>query len=155
MLGHKETETDQPQKWRILDIADETRRATVPYDIERDEETIVVGMQLDFTASENFRDSVSPDGYLEESAPLPILWVLNRYGELAGWSVVGSGDIEPAPFSELRVVLYKSPSSAELSHWSTMAASCIKSLVEAWHDLNIPPRSPCRNILTGWYTLSL
>lgn len=93
----------------------------VLYGIERNEDTIVAGMQLDFTISENFRDSISPDGYLRESASLPILWVLNRSGELAGWNVVGSDDIESAPFSELRVVLYKPPSAAELSHWTIAA----------------------------------
>ena len=47
--------------------------------------------------------------------------MLNRSGELAGWSVVGSDDIEPVSFVELRVVLYRSPSNVELSHWAIAA----------------------------------
>ena len=66
LLDHKEMETDQSQKWRILNIADETRRETIPYDIERDEDMIVTGMQLNFTATKNSYDSISP---IEESAP--------------------------------------------------------------------------------------
>jgi len=47
-------ETHQSQSRRALDIADETRQAIIPYDIERGEETIVAGMQLDFTATKNY-----------------------------------------------------------------------------------------------------
>ena len=56
--------------WRIWSIEDENRRAAVPYDMEKGEETIVAGMQLDFTATKNLEKPLYPDEQLSECGPL-------------------------------------------------------------------------------------
>jgi hypothetical protein len=73
------------EQWRIWKIADETRRPTVPYDMERNEDTIVAGMQQGFTAASTLDEPGSSDDYLKESSQLPILLIkFNRSGEFAG-----------------------------------------------------------------------
>jgi len=74
--------------WRIWVTEDENRRATVPYNMEKNEETIVVGMQLDFTADKKISKPLYPDEDPVECEALPILWVLNTSGQLAGWTMM-------------------------------------------------------------------
>jgi hypothetical protein len=76
------------EKWRVWTIEEENRRATVPYNMEKGEETIVAGMQLDFTAKKKLEKPLYPSEDPLECAPLPILWVLNTEGQLAGWNVM-------------------------------------------------------------------
>ena len=78
----------ESKEWRIWSIEEENRRATVPYNMDKDEETIVVGMQLDFTATKKLEKPLYPDEDPAECDPLPILWVLNTLGQLAGWTVM-------------------------------------------------------------------
>lgn len=87
LLG-RETESNETDQWRIWTIADENRRATVPYNMEKNEETIVAGMQLDFTATKKLEKPLYPDEDPPECDALPILWVLNTSGQLAGWTVI-------------------------------------------------------------------
>jgi hypothetical protein len=87
LLGRGD-ETDPKERWRIWTIEDENRRPTVPYDMEKNEETIVVGMQLDFTATKKIEKPLYPDEDPAECDPLPILWLLNTSGQLAGWTIM-------------------------------------------------------------------
>jgi len=79
---------DASNSWRIWITADENRRATIPYDMEHNEETIVTGMQLDFTATKTLEKPLYPDENPAECDALPLLWVLNNKGQLAGWTVM-------------------------------------------------------------------
>lgn len=56
--------------------------------MEKNEETIVVSMQFDFTATKKVEKPLYPDENPAECAALPILWVLNTEGQLAGWTVL-------------------------------------------------------------------
>jgi hypothetical protein len=56
--------------------------------MEKNEETIVAGMQLDFTSTKKLDKPLYPDEDPLECDPLPILWVLNTSGQLAGWTVL-------------------------------------------------------------------
>ena len=56
--------------------------------MEKNEETIVVSMQFDFTATKKLEKPLYPDENPAECAALPILWVLNTEGQLAGWTVL-------------------------------------------------------------------
>src|SRR5271169_4244698 len=86
LLGRR-TESSSDQ-WRVWTVEDESRRATIPYDMEKNEETIAVGMQLDFTATKELKNPLYPNEEPPECAPLPILWVLNTQGQLAGWNIM-------------------------------------------------------------------
>jgi hypothetical protein len=81
-------DSDMSKGWRVWTIENENRRATVPYDMERGEDTIVAGMQLDFTATKKIDKPLYPDEEPSECDSLPILWVLNRSGQLAGWNMI-------------------------------------------------------------------
>jgi hypothetical protein len=81
-------DSDTSKGWRIWTTENENRRATVPYDMERNEDTIVAGMQLDFTATKKIDKPLYPDEEPSQCDALPILWVLNRSGQLAGWTVM-------------------------------------------------------------------
>lgn len=87
LLG-RGSETESSKDWRVWSIEDENRRATVPYNMEKNEETIVVGMHLDFTATKKLEKPLYPDEDPLECESLPILWVLNTSGQLAGWTVM-------------------------------------------------------------------
>jgi len=56
--------------------------------MEKNQETICVGMQLDFTATERLEKPLYPDEVPGECEALPVLWVLNTAGQLAGWTVI-------------------------------------------------------------------
>lgn len=84
LVGH---EVDNDAQWRVWTIEDENRRATVPYNMEKNEETIVMGMQLDFTGTKKLEKPLYPDEDPAECNALPILWVLNNEGQLAGWNI--------------------------------------------------------------------
>ena len=86
-IGLVGCERESPN-WRIWSIADESRRPTVPYDMEKNQETICVGMQLDFTATKRLEKPLYPDEVPGECEALPVLWVLNTAGQLAGWTVI-------------------------------------------------------------------
>lgn len=87
LVGRCNTD-DSSKPWRIWTVQDENRRATVPYDMERNEETIVAGMQLDFTSTKKLEKPLFPDENPSECEALPILWVLNTAGQLAGWTII-------------------------------------------------------------------
>lgn len=74
--------------WRTWSIEDESRRATVPYDMDANKETICAGMSLDFTATNKLEKVLYPDEMPGECEALPILWVCNTAGQLAGWTVI-------------------------------------------------------------------
>jgi hypothetical protein len=74
--------------WRTWSIEDESRRATVPYDMDANKETICAGMALDFTATKKLEKPLYPDEMPGECEALPILWVCNTAGQLAGWTVI-------------------------------------------------------------------
>ena len=56
--------------------------------MDKNEETIVVGMQFDFTATKTLEKPLHPDENPVECSALPNLWVLNREGQLAGWTII-------------------------------------------------------------------
>jgi hypothetical protein len=87
LLG-RGNENDPQERWRTWTIEDENRRPAVPYDMVKNEETIVVGMQLDFTATTKIEKPLYPDEDPAECESLPILWVLNTSGQLAGWTMM-------------------------------------------------------------------
>jgi len=80
--------SDSSPHYQIWSIADATRRATVPYNIDKNEETIVASMQFDFTATKRLEKPLYPDENPADCAALPILWVLNTEGQLAGWTLL-------------------------------------------------------------------
>ena len=86
-IGLLGRELDNDSQWRVWTIEDENRRATVPYNMEKNEETIVMGMQLDFTGTKRLEKPLYPDEDPAECDALPILWVLNNEGQLAGWNI--------------------------------------------------------------------
>jgi hypothetical protein len=88
LLGRGNEEAQSSKGWRIWSIEDENRRATVPYNMAKNEETIVAGMQLDFTATKKLEKPLYPQEDPVECDPLPILWVLNTSGQLTGWTVM-------------------------------------------------------------------
>jgi len=86
-IGLVGCERESPN-WRIWSIENESRRPTVPYDMEKNQETICVGMQIDFTATKRLEKPLYPDEVPGECEALPVLWVLNTAGQLAGWTVI-------------------------------------------------------------------
>ena len=75
-------------QYRVWMIEDENRRATVPYNMEENRETIVMGMQLDYTGTKKLEKPLYPDEDPAECDPLPILWVYNNEGQLTGWNIL-------------------------------------------------------------------
>jgi len=59
----------------------------VPYDMEENKETIVMGMQLDYTGKDKLEKPLYPDEDPAVCEALPILWVYNNKCQLAAWNI--------------------------------------------------------------------
>ncbi|QNP98712.1 YALIA101S05e01662g1_1 [Yarrowia lipolytica] len=82
------TEITMLTKDEILRATDDSMNATMPY---TDFDTSAIGIGLDVTSKD---DVDTPIPGASTSDPLPLLWILNNEGRLAGWHIVSLDGIK-------------------------------------------------------------
>ncbi|KAI1107728.1 hypothetical protein F4804DRAFT_108838 [Jackrogersella minutella] len=76
-----------------IELADDSRRATLPMDDAQSQTPAVIGTALDLSSRENVYKPIPTDEMDQSPGPLPGYWVLNAEGVLSVWWVVYSESI--------------------------------------------------------------
>ncbi|WBW74261.1 nucleoporin, WD repeat Nup146 [Schizosaccharomyces osmophilus] len=74
--------------WKSLVISEETKRASLPYSQEKEQDTSPLSLSLDLTSTERVQKPLSPAEFPADCPPLPILWIYDTDYQLSGFRFI-------------------------------------------------------------------
>ncbi|KAL2316046.1 hypothetical protein POMI540_0821 [Schizosaccharomyces pombe] len=102
----------EKNQWSILNIVDETKRASLPYSNKKDSDSSPTALVMDFTATDRISKPLDPTEAPADCSPLPIVWVFNDEFQLVAYRIFYADAISKSiDYPEMNVIKDKNKDS--------------------------------------------